>query len=173
MLANLAGNKRYDNAARKLHQYLHASGKTFPVQISTARITIRRLRKRGGELATNYPIILLSSWLHSILQLGGQFLLGGWTTQQKSKYEGMFARFWERYKGLCKDHPVHQKPAAQQMRTIPIAFHGDEGRGLCKEPVLVESYQPVIPWSGEDNLNMRGHFECIGKTYCKACLPNV
>ena len=157
-IARLASDdKNYKNAAHKLHNYLHASGKTFPVKISTASITIRRMKRGGGEFTTNYPIIHLSSWLHAVLERGGEFVLGGWTTSQKPQYMSMLGRFWKRYEDVHGSHPILQETERKKMQTIPFAIHGDEGRGLCREPVLVESYQPLIPWSGENCLNMRGH----------------
>ena len=78
------------------------------------------------------------------------------------EYRAMFARFWERYEAVNQEHPIFfEKTREQQKHCIPIACHGDEGRGLGKNPVLVESYQPVIPWSGEDNLNMVGRLSQI------------
>ncbi|CAE7946763.1 unnamed protein product [Symbiodinium sp. KB8] len=161
-IGRLATGKDYHNASRNLHKFLHSSGKTLPIPISTTRLTIRRQKKGGGEFSTNYPLIYLSSWMRSILQWGGEFLLGGWSTHQPVEYRAMFARFWERYEAVNQEHPIFfEKTREQQKHCIPIACHGDEGRGLGKNPVLVESYQPVIPWSGEDNLNMVGRLSQI------------
>ena len=158
-MARLATGKNYKNAAHHLHQYLHSSGRTFPVQISSARIPLRHSRRGGGEFMANYPVILLSSWLQAVLQHGGEFVLGGWTTRQRPQYMSMLGRFWARYRTVHSSHPVLAKNDEQKKRTIPIAIHGDEGRGTCKEPVLVESFQPIVPWTGENCLNMRGRFE--------------
>ena len=40
-------------------------------------------------------------------------------------------------------------------RCIPLFLHGDEGRGQCKRPVLVVSFQCVIGWSGDENVNSK------------------
>ena len=77
----------------------------------------------------------------------------------------MFARFWDRYECVNPDHPLfYEKSWEQRMHCIPVAVHGDEGRGLGKHPVLVESYQPILPWSGEDKLNMVGHLSMISSS---------
>ena len=155
-MARLATGKDYHNAARKLHAFLHREGKTLPVQISSAKIPIRRLKKGGGETEVQYPILLLSSWVSYILgATGGQFLLGGWSVHDVEEYTSMFARFWARYYSFDKAHPVFtQKTADERKFTVPICIHGDEGRGVGKLPVMIESYQPVIPWSGENDLNL-------------------
>ena len=155
-MANLATGKQYANAARKLHNFLHSSGKTLPVKITAAEITIRRMKKTGGEILVSHPIILLTSWMKCALELGGKFLLGGWTTLQAAEYQDMFNRFWARYAHVDASHPVFSKTASERCRTIPICAHGDEGRGVAKLPVLVAAYQPVIPWSGENCLNSKG-----------------
>ncbi|CAE7759824.1 unnamed protein product, partial [Symbiodinium necroappetens] len=174
-IGNLATGKDFHNAARNLHNYLHSTGKTFPVCISSTRLTIRRPNRGGGEFSTNYPLIYLSSWMRSILELGGEFLLGGWNTEQPEAYTAMFARFWERYEAVNPEHPLFfAKTWEQRRHCIPVAVHGDEGRGLGKHPVLVESYQPLLPWSGEDKLNMVGHsyttrlLACILPSQCYA-----
>lgn len=68
-------------------------------------------------------------------------------------YRAMFSRFWERFRPGHPGHPVYQKSVEQRSSTIPIAIHGDEGRGLAKVPVLVLAYQVMIPYSGENKLN--------------------
>ncbi|CAE7487413.1 unnamed protein product, partial [Symbiodinium microadriaticum] len=168
-IGNLATGKDYHNAARNLHNFLHSNGKTYPVPISSTRLTIRRPKKGGGEFKTNYPLIYLSSWMRCILEQGGEFLLGGWTTDQPQEYKAMFARFWKRYESVNQEHPLYfEKSWEQRMYCIPFAVHGDEGRGLGKHPVLVESYQPLLPWSGEDQLNMVGLLACILPSQCYA-----
>ena len=41
-------------------------------------------------------------------------------------------------------------------RAIPVAIHGDEGRGKGKNPVMVVSLQPVLPVKGKLS-NMQTH----------------
>ena len=164
-MASLATGKDYHNAARRLHLYLHKSGQTLPVPISSTKITIRRMKKGGGLIDVHYPVIYFSSWMKYILLSGGQFLLAGNTVQNKAAYTDLFQRFWERYEAVNDQHPVFtQKTEAQRSFTVPIAIHGDESRGLNKDPVLIESYQPILAWTGEENLNMLGCFSCIFAT---------
>ena len=45
--------------------------------------------------------------------------------------------------------------------TIPLCFHGDEGRGLAKVAINIDSFQPVISWMGEHALNMLGSLDLL------------
>ena len=152
------GSGNYHNAARGLHRYVHRTGKTLAVPISSCRLVVRR-KKRGKrfEEEVNYPVIRLHDWLRFLLEeSGAEFLLGGFRTCETEKYTEVFARFWHRFEPIDPEHVVYTKDEEQRAMTIPLAFHGDEGRGLAKTPVNVESYQPLIPWMGERSINMLG-----------------
>ena len=160
-MSRLGTGRDYHNAARKLHMYLHKEGKTLPASISSVNIPVKRMKKGGGEIMVQYPVMFLSSWMSFILEsAGGEFLLAGCTVRDVVSFTTMFGRFWDRYYSFDKDHPIYKEKGAQErMFTIPVAIHGDEGRGAGKLPVMVESYQPVIPWSGENELNL---LKCLG-----------
>ena len=84
----------------------------------------------------------------------------------------MLQRFWSRHAFV--DASVPEFPR----QTVPYLIHGDEGRGQCKRPVLVVSFQPILGWSGEDHINSSKYvaynsafflvgvdFEAWGKTF--------
>lgn len=149
------------NAARDFHRYIHRDGKAFGVAVSEFEIPIRRKirttqgKRRRREITVKHPIILLSRWMQAILSSYPKFFLGGHCPESDGvdDYRAMFSRFWERFRPGHPDHPVYQKSVEQRSSTIPIAIHGDEGRGLAKVPVLVLAYQVMIPYSGENKLN--------------------
>ena len=149
------GAANYRNAARNLHKFVHREGKTLPIPISTAPLTIRK--KGGGCVDVNYPILRLTDWMEFILgKAGGQFLLAGYHVWETG-YEDVFSRFWERFRPSNATHDIYsKKTAAERARTIPLCIHGDEGRGLAKVPVLVTNFQCVVPWLGENHLNTHG-----------------
>ena len=147
----------YHNAARNLHQWVHKTGKTLPVQVSACEVPVKT-----SASPVSWPVLTLESWLRFLLQTAGaELVLGGCGVQECDDYEAMFLRFWERYRSFEPNHAVYigdtAKSTAELRRTIPFCVHGDEGRGLCKVPVQIESFQPVIPFLGEDELNMLGH----------------
>ena len=63
--------------------------------------------------------------------------------------------------GLLQVNPNHV--IFQELGDFPIAcaipyfIHGDEGRGYCRRPFMVESWQPVISYKGLDKINESGY----------------
>lgn len=60
---------------------------------------------------------------------------------------GTLARIWETHASVDDDQPPCPK------RTTPFYIHGDEGRGQCKRPLLVLSFQPVLGWQKDATIN--------------------
>lgn len=92
------------------------------------------------------------------------FFLGGFNSDHDGleSRKAMFTRFWERFRTCQPSHPIYQRTEEQRSCTIPIALHGDEGRGLARIPVLVLAYQVIIPFSGENELNSSKYPSCLG-----------
>ncbi|CAJ1355888.1 unnamed protein product [Effrenium voratum] len=102
----------------------------------------------------NWPVLHLSSWLKTCCNTSaysGFFFLSGRTIDQPEEIRGMLGRFWERHLKALEFAP----PFPQQ--TLPVYLHGDEGRGQGKRPILVISFQPVMPWFGENEVNSSKH----------------
>lgn len=162
-----ASGKSGRNAARDFHRYIHRDGKCFPVQISHVLLPIRMKkpnkagRRINVEEHVNFPIITLSDWMASIMKTAPQFFLAGHCLSQVHKYGPMFQRFWDGYQQDCPGHPIFSKPRSERKCCIPICLHGDEGRGLSKTPLMVLSYQVVIPHNGENSLNIKKQFGWI------------
>lgn len=111
-----------------------------------------------------HAIIRFSDWFAKIMETHPSFFLGGYDlhTQCKS-YEDMFSYFWDNFEGVQATHPVYmEKTREERARCVPIALHGDEGRGLNKVPVLIVSFQVVIPSSGADQLAGSQNLSNIG-----------
>ena len=91
--------------------------------------------------------------MRTILETHPEFLLGGHSPLDKS-YLDMFGNFWEGFRHQHGDHEIYkEKSMEERRRTVPIMLHGDEGRGLAKVPLLVISFQVLIPFSGPNKLN--------------------
>lgn len=156
------------NASRDFHRYIHKGGKTFPVNISTVTVRIRkkvpaqgaRGRRVRKEQDVDFPVIHCSSWLKGILEVRPEFWLAGNTFGEKAC--NMLDDFWEKFAAANDWHPIHEQPFNDRARTIPIAIHGDEGRGLCRTPLLVISFQCIVPFTGNINLNMGTHHVSLG-----------
>ena len=161
MIARL-GTGNYHNAARNLHKFVRKNGKTLPIPISSCNLPVKE-KRTTREKVVPYPYFKLSSWLEFLLgSCGSEFVLGGYDLHKDAmQYEAMFGRFWDRFRSADPLHPVYNKSSLDLTRCIPFCLHGDEGRGLCKIPVMIESFQPCMPWMGEDHLNTLGCHEWL------------
>lgn len=156
-----ATGRKGNNASRDFHRFVHRAQKAYPVTITNIRLPIRKKvkvtagRRRARLCLVDYPVIHLSSWMRIILEKHPRFLLGGHCPLEDGgqAYMNMFEQFWSRFESVQPDHPIHQRSTDQKRRTIPFALHGDEGRGLAKVPLLVISFQALIPFSGPNELN--------------------
>ena len=120
----------------------------MPVCLSAVSTPIRASRRRK-VVQQSWPVLYLSSWIKVCFQkrCGGFFLFGGLTMDNLEEVEGTLARFWERHASVSNDQPRCPR------RTIPFYIHGDEGRGACKRPLLVLSFQPVLGWQKDASIN--------------------
>ena len=142
------------NGSRHLTSYIHRNEKTLPVNTTFIQTPLRsRAFSRRRKLVTEpWPVLLPREWARVAFDepWRGFFLLGGYQLEHLQEAEDMLDRFWSRY---CSNNMVSEPPCTK--RTIPVFVHGDEGRGLCKRPVMVTSVQPVIGWSGESTVNLK------------------
>lgn len=143
-------NPSLSNASRNLHALIHKKKKTLPIPITSVTAPVRVSRRRRVQ-SRPWPVLHLSSWLQKSFEsrlYGGFYFLGGNTLDNVPAVEDMLKRFWERFANV-EPGDVPHTPA----RTIPYLLHGDEGRGQCKRPLLVISFQPVFGWTGEEHVN--------------------
>lgn len=76
------------------------------------------------------------------------FFLGGLRVNEHlAEIESMLSQFWDRHFYVDGNRPTDPQ------RCIPVYIHGDEGRGQCKRPIMIVSFQPLMSWGGCDNLN--------------------
>lgn len=138
------------NASPNLYRFIHKKNRTLPIAISAVKIPVK-VRKPSQVISKQWPVLHLSSWLRTCMtdpNYGGFFVLGGKTLDQLDAVRDMFSRFWQRY-SYVDGCLAPESPGT----TIPIFIHGDEGRGQCKRPLMIISFQVVIPWAGEDVVN--------------------
>lgn len=150
MAAYARSEKNLSNASRNLNALIHRKGKTLPVPITPVLCPIRVSRRRN-VMERPWPVLHLSSWLKIGFEhrrFNGFYFLGGHDLTQIDEVESMLGVFWDRYSAIDTHQPPHPR------RTIPIYIHGDEGRGQCRRPLLVVSFQPILGWhGGGDHVN--------------------
>ena len=146
-------NKSLSNASRNLHRLIKVKGKTLNIDVTPVSTVVKaRAYARRKKLEVRpWPVLRLRTWMEATLghtHYRGFFLLGGHKLESLCEAEQIFERFWARHQWI--DPSIRP---SQPKRTIPLYIHGDEGRGQCKKPVLVISFQPVISWAGENTVN--------------------
>ena len=126
------------------------------MKVSFVRLWVRTSRRRVHLIPTNYPLLRLPDWVSCSFQYGGQFFLGGCTLDDPSAFIMKLQTFWRNYKVVDPSLPFFRKnDESSYSSCVPIAIHGDEGRGRAKQPIMVISVQPLLPL-GEKKSNMEG-----------------
>lgn len=154
-LARCGRSKTDPNICRNLHRLLERKNRLFPVKVSYVSTMIRKSRKQP-MLRVQYPVLNMSSWAQSIFSRGGHFFMQGGDLDNLAQFQNTLQLFWERWGqtdpnfGFLRDFPKSEWRSA-----IPVALHGDEGRGRLKKPVMILSLQPVLPLL-QSKTNMQG-----------------
>ena len=149
------------NESRALHGLIHRTGRTLNVAVHSVHTPIKILKGKPRVEVCNYPVLFLSSWVQQILRSGGQMLLGGFRLQDSAGYIAMFSSFWERFRFVRPDLDLYTRQDWDHSMCIPVAYHGDEGRGKLKRPILILAFQPLISFKGMEHINSSGKPDCI------------
>lgn len=160
--------RKGSNAARDFHRHMRNENKTLLVDITVEPIPVRHRTygKHGkrvfSEKMVQHPVLHLASWMQCVLRLFPKFVLGGHDLHSDTgvgqSYTDMFRGFWSKFHSLFPCHPIYSsKTVEEQGYCIPYACHGDEGRGLARDPLLVLSFQLLIPYTGDKCLNLTQH----------------
>ena len=164
LMGQCADNK--GNECRNLHALIHQTGKTLPVTVETVRIKIRILKGKVRTEEVEWPVLYLSEWARTIFASGGHMLLAGHSLNETDTFGSVFGTFWDRYRFVDPDHSIYD--GSRNVRfAIPVACHGDEGRGKLKRPIMILSYQPLISVLGPRYVNSSGY---LGNSVAFSCL---
>ena len=159
MLAACGKTRTDPHTCDRLDKCIGKMGRRLDVKVSHVALWTRSSRKRVAQRLVNYPVLLPSDWVNLLFSYGGHFFLGGRSLASPgtlTEVETELEEFWSRYHVIDKDFPMFQTvPKAEWKRSIPIALHGDEGRGKAKSPVMVMSIQCILPLVGKQT-NMQG-----------------
>ncbi|CAK9116019.1 unnamed protein product [Durusdinium trenchii] len=148
------------NIRRNLHKWVDRSGRQLNIEISFVSCPVRTIRKgQVKQEVQAWPVVHFSQWLRCALQdFGGKLVLGGHHITEQGKWQGLFQTFWDTYRSVDPQHPIYDSVShGNQCLYLPYTFHGDEGRGKNKTPLLIESFQVVLTNKGVDHTNLSGH----------------
>ena len=159
-----SNSKRETNLRRNLHSLLAKTGRQLQVPISFAACLVRVVN--GGKVkkqVANWPVLHFSDWIKASLVRGGELLLGGNHVLNISSWQTLFQNFWREYQLTDPTHPLFEIDSSLWKLYLPFTHHGDEGRGRNKDPVLIESFVPMISFKGINYTNLSGPPDLISK----------
>ena len=149
-----SGRRQDDNISRNFHRLLGLRGKFLPITVTavTAPVFLHKGKPKVENIP--YPVLLPSDWVSYMMSIGGEAILGGWSVGDTCQFTTMLEDFWCKYMSCKPDFKLAE--GLRPKYCIPIAVHGDEGRGKVKRPIMVLSWQPVLSWKGPEFVNMGG-----------------
>ena len=156
LMAKCGKSKKDPHVCSNLHRLLAKTGKMLDVKISSIPLWIRYSRKRPQQALVNYPILRVNDWVDTIFRHGGHFFLGGKPLDESMSFRQQLRDFWKNYRVVEPEFPFFRTvPETEWETSIPLAIHGDEGRGKGKSPIMVVTVQVIMPLDGEKT-NMKG-----------------
>ena len=166
--------KKPKNLARNFYNQVVRDKRTVPVEISKVDLRLRVQKPKVREVVMPYPVIFLSSWVSYLLERCPKYVLGGFDLGQHQQFTALFGSFWRRYRAVDPLHPVYIFFSESEYGYIvPWCFHGDEGRGLAKVPLLVCAFQFLISWKGEQTTNIAGFSASLWQALIFVCHPKL
>ena len=130
---------------------MHMQGRILPIPLSTVPTRVRLLKGKPKIETMQYPTLQPSSWATYMLENCSEVLLGGNNIHSVANWQGLLADFWSKFQ---RSQPEIVVPDPQT--SIPIAIHGDEGRGKAKRPIMCLAIQTLINHLGPAVTNTSG-----------------
>jgi hypothetical protein len=127
---------RNENSERDVHRVVKK-------QRTSLNIPIDEMNVRGKSL----PWINPRAWLEYIVSHGLLYMLSGLQFENRHLVETYWTEFWARYETLNPDYglfDIDTIDRADYGRVIGLFIHGDEGRTLKKQGLMVTSIQSVL-----------------------------
>ena len=137
-----AANSGSQNCERTLTSSLKSLGLSLQADVDFTQV--KRIGHDKRVSWTAYPVLPIKSLAEAILKQYPEKLLAGHGPQELPCIQGLFTRFWRRYRRVNKEHPVYQDHQNELQWCIPCRIHTDEGTGKMKHPVLQHSWGPFL-----------------------------
>ena len=111
-------------------------GCTLPVPVS-------RLEFTGTTGSCKLPFLKVSDYLSYLLRRYPELLLGGYKRGVEARE--LLKNFWQGYRDFHPEHLAFTKFTPEELcRVIPVAIHGDKGRGYLKLPIFCFSFEGIF-----------------------------
>lgn len=147
LLSTLKSWSSPSNWSRNLHKLIYKFNMTLPVQFEHVDLPVVW---NNQHVIFPWPTLPFSSWLTAIFKRShGEPILAGTKLKDDKVWKNTFNGFWNKFKEARGDgHQVFQDHLNDLEYCVPVAIHGDEGRGKLKRAVLASSIQPLIVPNG-------------------------
>lgn len=143
------------------HEVFRKFGQSLPVKISKVDLPTK----------PRFPYVRFSDWLTYLVEHDEMQHLTG--TANLSDMQRSLSVFWERYRCCHPDHEVYHRDIPCEM-VIPVAWHGDEGRGHKKKQIMILSTHGVLgKGSRGDDTSDRLRLNMLGNTFLSHFLFSV
>ena len=106
-----------------------------------------RLDTRGEGEGEDVPVLHFRDWCNFLVNGNHTHLLVGLQKPDHKREAAILQRFWDKYRYQAPHHPVFTLADNNLLNLgtcVPIAFHGDEGRGRKRGAFLVMSYHSLL-----------------------------
>ena len=147
LLSTLKSWSSPSNWSRNLHKLIYKFNMTLPVQFEHVDLPVVW---NNQHVIFPWPTLPFSSWLTAIFKRShGEPILAGTKLKDDKVWRNTFNGFWNKFKEARGDgHQVFQDHLNDLEYCVPVAIHGDEGRGKLKRAVMASSIQPLIVPNG-------------------------
>ena len=142
------------SAARDARAFMRRWGLTWNVPLSCYRYT-------HDCKEIEVPYLSPLKMLPYLLERAPGLLFGGLDAVQG---QGLLSSFWSAYKQTHGEHSVYRDHYDSLATTLPIAVHGDEGRGVRKGNTCILSVESVFGLSTASNIESATHHHA-----CRCC----
>ena len=123
------------NSARQYKGLVRRFNLSLPIRVSS-----HIFEENGAQV--ELPLLLPSSWLSYMMTAFAWVFLGG--LEPGVTAAALLTLFWKEYKRFQPTHAVYEYDDERLSRTIPVALHGDAGRGQKKSPLEILSLEAVL-----------------------------
>ena len=142
------------HAARDTRRFINRWGFTWNVPVSYFRY------KQGAEELV-LPYLSPLKLIPHLLERAPEILMGGCDTVEGQR---LLSTFWSTYRECHPTHTVFQEHADSLSTVLPLAVHGDEGRGVRKGNTCLLTVESVLGMATKSNMDSGAHYAA-----CKCC----
>ena len=146
-----SGGRSQANCSRNLHKLMYREKRILPIKTSLVPTRVRLLKGKPKVETMEFPVLRPSSWVDYMMTNCSEILLGGFNIHSVPGWQRMLEDFWSKFQ---QSQPQVEVPHPRT--SIPVAVHGDEGRGKAKRPIMCIGFQPLISYLGPAVTNTSG-----------------